>query len=347
MKSKSRRRRASPSSASSRRSKASRKKKTGKRSQRDKRAAREKSKDRRRRRSTVSPRRKGSPLREKERSNRGPTPYTGPQRRSGSQQSEQLLAGRYGEKEPALVTSRDGEAATSKPAGRTLNSPGPAAAPAVLTTALGQVEEAGTPVRGAGTGSDAGVTSLTVPDIKPPNAPWISTAQLLDPHSTLDREIAPGKFIRAWISNQPGLSKMQQASVALFMILERRRVDSEGVDLEVVVVGARAKSLQDGLENGPFPPLGASGEYDEARSLLHLCGSGDCVSTNPVSADGRKRLHTVAVQVLFKDELGEKWYVEGLRQLEALCDRSDLPAFVTSPLSAKESGLRRRPQGGG
>ena len=172
-------------------------------------------------------------------------------------------------------TRGEGEAeATPGLGGRRLNSPAPAAAPTVLSTALSQSAELGVAGRVASTGSDAGQTFLSVPEVRPPSAPWSETSQLREAHSTLDKEIAPGKFIRAWMENQPGLPKMQQASIALFYVLERRPVDFEGVDLEVAVVGARAKSLQDGLENGPFPPLGPSGEYDSARNLLTCVGAG-------------------------------------------------------------------------
>ena len=170
---------------------------------------------------------------------------------------------------------------------------------------------------------------------------WVNSLTDL---ALLDSQLKPGLFVRCWIEGQPSLQSVKTPSVATFYILKRDQRNASGIDCEVVVVGARAASLLSALEAGPFPRRLS----DPTRATLHACLTPDCVNFSCLPKErpelSRHRVHAVAFQVCYREDVTERWCAEGLATLETEIARggAPLPPFRQSVNLGKASEEERR-----
>ena len=161
--------------------------------------------------------------------------------------------------------------------------------------------------------------------------PWEST---MTGQEALAKVVLPGVFLKAWIEPQPNLPGLKSASLAHFYVLGVSPM-ALGLDLNVLVVGARAASLQNALESGPFPKdlLGGPG------GALHLCTKETCVSSQDPAITDRLRIHTIAVSVCLRPEVVEKYCQEGLRAVEKYVAKnpSACPPFLKSSAHVQQT----------
>ena len=181
--------------------------------------------------------------------------------------------------------------------------------------------------------------ALIVPVVKPPATPWVSTAES---SQSLDIQLQPGMFVKAWIEPQSNIPSLKRASAALFYVIARGDLRSSGIDVDVELVGSRADTLYRALKEGPFPEVPLDG-----KSFLHLCTHSDCVGRPPPAFSDSggtpiTRVHAVAIQVFFKAELNEKWYSDGIKVLDRHAGKTlGYPAYAVSEGAAEEERRKR------
>ena len=144
-------------------------------------------------------------------------------------------------------------------------------------------------------------------------------------------------FVKAWIEPQSSVPNLKRPSASLFYVLGRGDLTSSGLDVDVALIDSRADSLHRALKEGPFPNTPSEG-----KTFLHLCSTLECVGQPALNPGGGafppKRVHAVAIHVYFRAELTEKWYSEGLKELDRNVGKtSDLPAYAISGAEAEEA----------
>ena len=169
-------------------------------------------------------------------------------------------------------------------------------------------------------------TALTFPTKAGVAGPWFNSTQ--NPFD-LDRQVRKGMFVRCWLEGQPSLKTVKTPSMATFYVMERGAMMNSGFDMDVMVVGARAPTLLTALEEGPFPRnLTAPG-----RHYLHACTAAQCVQEvtegDPTLIRSTlNRVHAIAFEVAFREEVTERWCVEGLATLDRELQRgAPLPPY--------------------
>ena len=167
--------------------------------------------------------------------------------------------------------------------------------------------------------------ALTMPTTAGKGFAWASSVAQMD---AADAGIKKGMFLLAWIEAQPALPKLRNASIALFYIVDRGACDVDGIDILGRPVAARAESLLTALENGPYSQERTSANCSLPR--IHLCSSEDCVATDPGTTDF-ERIHVIAFQSLFIEQLTEAWYREGVNIVEKLADPDNLSGDRSYP----------------
>ena len=184
--------------------------------------------------------------------------------------------------------------------------------------------------------SKSGPDRVTIagPPVKSKGCPWLDTrTELVDRHST----IVPGMVLRVWIAPQPNLRRaFDTGAPAAFYVLERGPITTRGLDVNVHLLGAKTAKCATALAEGPFKP--------GKTTALHLCCSARCVSSKSHESFPGFRVHSMAFQVAYLDEVKERYCESGIKKLMAiLATDSKYPRPVARPSVMPPTGdaLRR------
>ena len=116
--------------------------------------------------------------------------------------------------------------------------------------------------------------------------------------------------LKAWIASQPKLKRTFDAGApAFFYVVQKGALDNRGLDLDVFFLGAKTIKCANALGQGPFER--------GSPTTLHLCLISRCVSSKAHEQVAGTRIHTVACQVLFLDEVTERFCESGVKKIES------------------------------
>ena len=209
---------------------------------------------------------------------------------------------------------------------------------------LSAVAQAGTPGQLPGVpeaaareaSSKSGPDRITIggPPAKTRGGPWLDTrTELVAQHST----IVPGMVLKAWVVPQPKLKKsFDAAAPACFYVLERGPITDRGLDVNVHFLGAKTVKCASALAESPLKPGNPT--------ALHLCTSSRCASSKKNDSQPGVRMHSMAFQVVYPDEVKERFCEAGVKRLTAiLSSDSRYPRPVARPSVMPPTGeaLRR------
>ena len=135
--------------------------------------------------------------------------------------------------------------------------------------------------------------------------------------------LAPGHFIRAWLSPQALLPLGDKEGPAIFYICRSWQSPHGGLDLEVYVLHTANSAMRAALSR--LMPLTSVMDHSKPKTLVHLCPKATCVSlahpSDPSAPLGR--IHVAAVQQVFRAELAERSVAASLTKLEKELARPD------------------------
>ena len=170
---------------------------------------------------------------------------------------------------------------------------------------------------------------LEGPPAKSRGGPWLdSRTELLEQFEA----IAPGMVLKAWIAPQPKLKRaFDTGAPAYFYVIQRAPLAAKGLDVDVFFLGARTVKCATALGQGPFKRGNPT--------TLHLCLTSRCVSSKAHEQVMGTRIHSVAYQLMFLDEVTDRFCESGIKELQtALSADSRIPRPVVRPSVTAPTG---------